>query len=171
MSKVFHLAVVVVSFCLITSTSHAQNSEDKIWEFYGEMGSLLPDQIDGVTEIMPMWGFGVGMSNLSSAYSLQYINSTANGIKINAFSLETRKDVPFSSLVGSVSLGLDYQGITLPGEESATYYGGGHVGGGILALISSGLYVRMNMKFAFSPGVAMFLGFGLLYRPSEDIVK
>lgn len=140
-------------------------------EYFFEVGNLLPDQIEGITEITPMWGAAVGMHKMDMAYSFQFTNANAKGAKINVYSVEARKEVPISNLVGMISFGADIQGIISPGKTERTYYGGAHVGGGILALISSGLYIRMNMKFTASPGVSLFLGFGLLYRPSEDIVK
>lgn len=134
-----------------------------------EAGKLLPDQIDGLTDNVSMFGLSLGLSKKDSSYFVQYaLGSNDEDGKFQDIALGYRKDVGVNGLYGSVGGGIDLFKITREGLEDSNYYGGIHFSAGVMTLISKGLYVRMNMKFNFNPGVGMFLGFGILYRPSED---
>ena len=160
---------ILVGLC--ASPVFAQNKKGWGSEYFSEIGSLLPNQIKGVDEILPMWSASFGAHRDDMSYSMGYANATAKGVRWHSISIEMRNDVDISTLVGSIDLGADLHALQKPGSHGFTWIGGAHVGGGVMALISHGLYARMNMKFNASPGVALFLGFGLLYRPSEDTDK
>lgn len=160
---------IVLALLLSAQSAWAQQGSGSKMEFLLEGGSILPDQIDGVSEILPAWGLGVGLATTpAKAYLLEFINATSEGVQLYNVALSARADFDVSSLKGIVSGGADLVGLERPGHEGRNYYGGAHFGGGMMALISKGLYARMNMKFNLNPGVSMFIGFGLLYRPSED---
>ncbi len=59
-TSLFIRAVSLTVFLLVSSVCHAQSgddfSKDVTSEFGFHLGNLLPAQIDGVTEIMPLWG-------------------------------------------------------------------------------------------------------------------
>ena len=156
-------------FLFLSSKSWSQEKGDGKLEIYLEGGRLLPDQIDAVDETLGMISLGLGWATPAKSTYLQYGTASDAGVKYQDYSLGLRKDIAVSGLASVVSGGVSVIGLARPGHEGTNYYLGGHFGGGIMALISKGLYARMNMKFNVNPGVAMFLGFGLLYRPSEDI--
>lgn len=164
--------VFLISFLLINPLVFAQgqSGDSSKLEVFAELGSLLPDQIDGLDEILGMWGLGIGLSSNSKSYFFEYASGSGDdGEAVQDFAIGFRKDIELTGLAGMVGGGIDLFSITRANEEDKTYYGGVHFSAGIMALISKGLYARMNMKFNANPGVSMFLGFGLLYRPSEDI--
>jgi hypothetical protein len=41
---------------------------------------------------------------------------------------------------------------------------GGHAGGGLQVHLAGSVWFRGDMKFGFSPGTSLYVGFGLVYR-------
>tara|TARA_B100000749_G_C18450166_1_gene476219 strand:+ start:56654 stop:57175 length:522 start_codon:yes stop_codon:yes gene_type:complete len=129
------------------------------YEFGFHMGRLLPNQIDGATEIIPLWGLrgGIGWGGVTTEFG--YIGGNGEGVKWNDVHISARANIPVETLVGHVYIGIDlidYQGAN--GEEITR--GSGHVGGGILNRIAPGVWFRGDMKFNVNPGTSMYLGFG-----------
>ena len=164
MKTILSIATVLL-FC--HAAWSATGVETKM-EYFLEGGILLPDQIDEVTEVLPTWGLGVGWVKDTTVYGFELANATSEGVQFFNLAASIRADLEIMGLTGTVAGGLDATGLERPGHEGRKYFGGAHFSGGVMALISKGLYARMNMKFNLNPGVSMFLGFGLLYRPAED---
>ncbi|MDZ4662152.1 MAG: hypothetical protein SGJ18_11100 [Pseudomonadota bacterium] len=135
------------------------------WGFH--LGSFLPNQIDGITEILPMWGLRYGFKTKRGFIEAGADFSKAMGTRFSSLSLGVRGDIPVQSLVGHVSLGLDIHQVIPPDTEHTTYLGGGHVGGGIMALVGGDVWFRTDMKFNFNPGTSLYIGFGFIFRFPE----
>ncbi len=146
-----------------TETGQNVGSE---WGFH--LGSFLPNQIDGITEILPMWGARYGIKTKRGFIEAGADFSKAMGTRFTTASLSIRGDIPVQSLVGHVSLGLDLHQVIPPGSDGTTYLGGGHVGGGIMSLIGGDVWFRSDMKFNINPGTSLYIGFGFLFRFPES---
>jgi len=168
-------AFILVSLLFLTvffQSVQAQNSgsqEDAtganvISEFGLSSGKILPNQIPGMTEIIGLGGFRFGY-RVAPRVFIEGGASTGNGEGVrykNGF-LSLRADIPVETIVGTVFAGGDvihYEGV---GREVKTF-GGGHVGGGVLALLGGTVWFRSNMKFVVNPGTSMYIDFGLTFR-------
>lgn len=128
------------------------------------MGPLLPNSIGATDEILNGFGFRYGYPlGLSSLAETGYTSSHSHGADYADLDLSLRGDIPFQDLFVFGLIGPDLLKIKGP-NQSSSYYGGGHVGGGILAHIADTLFLRMEMRFNFHPGTILFFGFGFEYR-------
>ena len=146
--------------------SQAQNSQNPWSIEYGlMMGSFLPDQIDGVTEIQPFWGGRFGWSTgMRSSIELRALNSTAKGTKYNIGSISFRSELPSELMALMVYGGLDAHYYSISTNEDFNSTGGVHVGAALTTLLGDILYFRTDMRFNFNPGVGLFIGFGFVVR-------
>ncbi len=135
------------------------------WEMGAHAGNLLPNQIEGVTEIFRIWGLRAGRR--TGRQSFMEVTAARGGYEDVSWadlSLSARMDVPLDSVVGLMYLGADAHYFKPLGEEKYKLYGGGHVGAGVLALIGGLFWFRADMKFNVHPGTSMHLNFGLSMR-------
>ena len=167
MKKIVLLSLFISS--LLGSVALAQGAGGgSALEIILEGGAFLPDQVDELTEILGFLSVGLGLATGSQSYLINFANASGEDSQINNLGVEIRKSLKLQTISAIVSGGLDVISLKRPGFTDTTYFVGAHVAGGLMALVSKGLYLRMNMRFNGNPGVMMFLGFGLMYRPSED---
>lgn len=134
------------------------------YELGAHIGSLLPNQIDGVSEIHPQWGLrmGFGMGGAGTA-EITANAGNGEGVMWKQLSLSARMDMPIEELVGIVFIGLDmsiYETLT----QEQKILGGGHIGGGVMSHISQDLWFRVDMKFNINPGTSLYIGGGFVFR-------
>jgi len=137
------------------------------FEIGPQIGRILANQVEGVTEIHPQWGlwtgFGLGQT---TTFEMQMDAGLGNGVEWTQLSSSLRMDMLVETLVGFVYIGIDatqYKGEGLPKK----IFGGGHVGGGImsnLTSISKDLWFRMDMKFNINPGTSLYIAGGFVFR-------
>lgn len=133
-------------------------------EFGIHTGPLLPNQIEGMTEIQPMWGARYGTSFRKGFLELSFANSRANGvIYYNGF-VSYRYDVVVEGIVGMFYAGLDVHQWSSPPSDATTIVGGGHIGSGMLFPLGDTMWFRTEMKFNLNPGTALYIGFGFVLR-------
>ena len=140
----------------------AERSYDGAFEYGFHMGRVLPDQIDGVTEILSSWGVHGTYLRESSNIELDYSSGQGDGAQMSNLSLSLRADIPVEDLIGMIYFGgsvVHYSGSSTP--ETTT--GSGHVGCGMMMPLARGIYFRTDMKFNFNPGVAMVINFGMTF--------
>lgn len=130
------------------------------------LGSMLPNQIEGVTEILPVFGGRYGMHTASvGVLEFGLSNSHAEGVDFTTLSASLRADLPaIDQFVGIVYGGLDvnyYRPVTSSERRTET---GLHVGSGLLMHISDTLWLRSDLKFAVSPGTSLSILFGFVFR-------
>jgi hypothetical protein len=170
------LKYVFIVFCFLlvifkSKLSQAQNADqgdtqafNSPFELGGQIGNILPNQVPSVTEIHPQWGlrtgFGFGGSG-TSEFGLTA--GKGNGVDWKQLSASLRLDMPIEELVGIVYIGLDMTMYETT-SKAQTILGGGHVGGGVMSLISKDLWFRADMKFNVNPGTSLFIGGGFLFR-------
>lgn len=174
MTKIF----ATLTILLAGSTAFAQPDpggaskpagSDAPFELGFHLGSLLPDQIDGVTEIMGLGGARMGYKfNPGSYFEGGIITGNGEGVKWKNIHMDVRMDIPVEGLVGIAYVGADstyYQGA---GRSSSKLIFGGHAGGGIMAHVSGSMWFRGDMKFNFSPGTSLYIGAGFVFRLGSD---
>lgn len=160
--------LLVTSTALMLGTAHAQqpaqdeNSQISS-EFGFHLGKLLPAQIEGVTEIMPLWGLRGGFRFGQGFMEFGGIGGNAYGAEWANLHVSLRADMPIEGLVGILYLGGDVTQFKGAGMESKVF-GGGHVGGGVYIKISPTVWFRSDMKFNVNPGTSLYIGFGFVFR-------
>ncbi len=165
---------VVIGFMFCSAAAQAQQSEEGSEQDFGSsmgfhIGSLLPNQIGGVTEIMPFFGVRYGYNLHPGVIELGAANSHAYGVDYSMFSLSVMGSmVPIPQFLTIFYVGPDmhyYQGINDPGRNTVI---GGHVGGGIMMHVSDTLWFRSEMKFNMNPGTSLYIGFGFELRSKSS---
>lgn len=147
-------------------SAHAQNAtgSDAPFELGVHIGSLLPNQIDGVTEIMGLGGARMGFRLAPGQYAeFGFITGNGSGQEWKNVHADLRMDIPVENLVGVAFVGADTTYFK-PIDEGTRIIFGGHVGGGLQTHLSGSAWFRGDMKFSFSPGTTLYIGFGLEWR-------
>lgn len=128
------------------------------------IGSLLPNQISGVTEIMGLGGVRAGMRLGPSSWAeTALVTGNGSGQSWQNLGADVRMDIPVENLVGVAFVGLDITQFQGP-NSSTTFNFGGHVGGGMQGHLGGDFWARADMKFGFSPGVSLTISLGLVWR-------
>lgn len=162
--------VVLFLFVCIATKSTAQDGDQEgalfnaSYEFGAHVGNILPNQVEGATEIQPQWGLRAGFGLGGAGTSEFTFNAGKDqGVDWKQMSASVRMDMPIEELVGHVYVGLD---LTMYESEikPRVVLGGGHIGGGVMALLSKDLWFRADMKFNINPGTSLFIGGGFLFR-------
>lgn len=124
-------------------------------------GFLLPNHIDGVTEIMAVTGFRGAILMPGDFYTeAGFMAGNGDGQKWKTFHLDARLDFPVETLVAMAYVGVDMHYYSGPGISNTIAFGG-HVGGGFKAAIGRNVAFRTDMKFNGQPGTSLFFGFGI----------
>ncbi len=153
---------------VLPQSAFAQDSGGGSSEVSLFVGSHLPNQIDGVTEILPVFGGRYGIALGSGIAELGLSNSHAEGVDFTTLSTSMRADLPaIDQFMGSIYGGIDFNFYRPAGAEDRTTETGVHVGAAILMHASSTLWFRGDLKFAANPGTSLFLLFGIVFRSSE----
>ncbi|MBT4762289.1 MAG: hypothetical protein HOO06_11365 [Bdellovibrionaceae bacterium] len=163
----FNKVVLSLVMMLFVQPVFAQDEAagEKGLEYGFHMGRLLPNQVDGATEILPLWGLRVGYALPGGGPTVEsgVILGSGEGVNWSGLELSMRTEMKIEDLVGIIYVGADvtrYEGI----GQSANVYGGGHVGGGVMSQIGRSTWVRVDMKFMATPGTSLYINVGLLFR-------
>lgn len=158
------LAAFIIGFSPNASAQVDETGADVSYEFGGHLGSLLPNQISGLSEIMGLGGLRAGYRLGPMGFvEAGALTGKGNGAEITNTHISFRMEVPIENIVGTAFIGPDltyYKGA----GQSGKFYGGGHAGGGILALLGGSLWFRSDMKFTVNPGTSLYIGFGFMFR-------
>lgn len=128
------------------------------------IGSLLPNQISGVTEIMGVGGVRGGVRIAPAGWwELGLSMGNGSGQSWRNATTDLRMDIPIENLVAIAFLGLDVVQYEGPNSGSTIDFGG-HVGGGIQANIGGDIWLRTDMKFQFNPGTSLMIGLSVMWR-------
>jgi hypothetical protein len=158
------LCSAAVSFAQDKQSDEEQGGDKSFGTIYGlHTGPLLPNQIQGMTEIMPTWGARYAFPLRKGHLELGLANSQSSGTSYYNVSASYRGDVQLEDMFAVLYAGLDTHYWHPPGEAFLTNFGA-HVGGGFAAHLSDQLWFRSDMKFNLNPGTALYIGFGLEWR-------
>lgn len=160
------LALMVGFFTGLSDANAQEGGAESGSEISLFVGSLLPNQIDGVTEILPAFGgrYGFSTDRLGVA-EFGLSNTHAEGVDFTIFSASLRADLPaIDQFIGSVYGGLDFSWYRPEGSEDRKTETGLHVGAAMAVMVSNTLWFRSDLKFNASPGTSMAIQFGLVFR-------
>lgn len=177
--RISSLAIVLLLFIQnpYAQAQVAQNAQTSGQSYVNiRTGSFLPYDIDGVRDLLPIWGvrFGHGLTpSLALEYSIDM--ARAKGVVYNLGSISLRHDFDIKDVLPLfVLFGFDahyYKRADSVGEISGdlTSYPfvlttGWHAGFGTETLIYGSIYFRSDVRFGFSPGRQLNVSLGLTYR-------
>lgn len=143
-----------------------QNPDDKKTEphFAAQLGPLLPNQIEGMTEIMPTWNLLYGFPYRKGHLELGGASSRGNGVEAYNGFLSYRGEVPMDDITAILYMGIDIHHYYPLGGLSPRTLFGGHVGGGFTTLLGDTVWFRGDMKFNVNPGTALYIAFGFEFK-------
>jgi len=128
------------------------------------VGHLLPNQINGVTEIMGLGGARAAFRLSPGTFAEGgIIMGNGEGQEWKNIHASIRMDIPVENLLALAYIGADnyyFKGQT--GGQKLVF--GGHAGGGVQVHLSGMAWFRTEMKFGFSPGTSLYFGFGFVWR-------
>ena len=163
------LLLIRIAFCVTTLVAvvpaFAQDSGSNPDEISLYLGSMLPNQIPGVTEILPVAGGRYGIGTRLGTFEFGGANSHASGIDFTTFEADLRGDFPVAEgLLGIGYGGFDYNWYSPIGSSNRQSETGFHVGVGAMMLASNTLWLRTDLKFMGGPGTSLYLLFGFVFR-------
>lgn len=133
------------------------------------LGNLLPNQVSGVTEITGVGGIRGGYRIGKSGFAESTIvMGNGYGAEWKNVAVSMRMDIPVETLVGFVYGGPDIYYYKGAGSSSNRMIFGGHVGGGVQALVGGDVWFRADMKFGMSPGTSLMINAGFVFRLPAD---
>ncbi len=160
------MVLFLVFFCGIVNAQEEKDEgkDKKFGQVYGaHTGPLLPNQIVGMTEIMPVWGVRYGFAVRKGTLEFGVANARAKGVEYYNGSASIRGDYNIDDMFAIVYTGLDTH-YYAPAGGTFNMFVGAHVGGGFAAHLGDLLWFRTDMKFNLNPGTALYIGFGLEWR-------
>lgn len=170
MNRLFSRLLFIWTVVLHSSAfGQAGRSADELgqqvsWEFGGHLGNLLPSQIPGVTEITGLGGARIGYRTGSSSFlEGGVISGKSEGAEYSNAHLSLRTEIPIENIVGLAFFGADATQFKGVGEKRQVMFGG-HVGGGVMALLGGNFWFRSDMKLSIRPGNSLYIGFGVMLR-------
>lgn len=130
------------------------------------LGTMLPNQIDGITEILPLFGgrYGFRTGTIGVA-EFGLTNSHAEGVDFTTLSGSIRADLPaIDQFVGIIYGGVDINYYRPAGKDNRSTDTGLHVGTGLMAHMSDTLWLRTDLKFMVQPGTSLAFLAGLVFK-------
>ena len=177
--QMFMILNCLLANAQVSSTDPSQSDENALSPRFVALGreasfvcgNFLPNQIEGITELMPLCGGRYGM-RLSPKTFLepQILAGAARAQRYILGSVSFRTDVQFDDLIGSIYAGGDIHYATSPifdvdpPSETTKLYFGAHVGGAIWAELADNLFFRTDLQFGLNPGTWLFIGFSFVLR-------
>ena len=159
--------LIVVSLLSFSIESWSQDSGatphgDDISLF---IGSMLPNQIDGVTDILPVfggrYGFQTGLGTIEAGGS----NTHAKGVDFTNLDLSLRGEQPVAPGVsGLIYGGADFNWYIPQGSSDRQSVWGFHLGVGGAMTVTDTVSLRGDIKFMAGPGTSLLFLIGVLFR-------
>ncbi len=157
------LAFIVAGF-VFSSVAEAQEGGSDDFSMF--LGYMLPNQIEGVADIVPMFGgrYAFGLSGVGSV-ELEGMNTHSEGIDFTTLAASLRGEIPvMHGIHGIVYGGPDLHYYIPRGDTVRHTDYGVHVGIGGLMLVTDTLWLRADLRFNGNPGTALLLLFGAMFR-------
>ncbi|MES2965698.1 MAG: hypothetical protein V4760_17585 [Bdellovibrionota bacterium] len=132
------------------------------------VGSMLPNQVNGVDEILPVFGGRYGFGTKIGTLEAGGANSHAEGVDFTTISGSLRGDFDLGDgMSGLVYGGLDFNWYIPEGATERQSETGFHIGTGALMSVSENLSLRADLKFMGGPGTSLYLLLGVMFRSSS----
>ncbi len=165
------LALGITLVVLTTQTVFAQSGQgETAAATYGSeasfhLGSLLPNQIDGVAEILPTVGFRYAIPASFGGVETGYATSHARGVDYKLISASLRGDIQvMPDMIALFLFGPDLHYFTPIYQTKRVTDYGFHVGAAVEMHLGGRAWLRGDMKFNMNPGIALYIGFGIALR-------
>ena len=155
-----------IAMMLVTTTAWGQSTTSGSDEIGFYLGNMLPSGIDGVTEILPVFGGRYGIQTARvGVVELGLFNTHASGVDFTTFEANLRGAMPASPGIDILYFGgLDFNYYRPENEDSRKNITGFHLGGGTMLQITDTLWIRGDLKFMAGPGQSLFLLAGLIFK-------
>lgn len=138
-------------------------------EFNVQTGPMLPDQIQGVTEILPLWGIFYKIPMAGAGLEFGFLNSHAKGIDFTSFPVRGRFDIPIDKyMTAMIYAGPEVNYYAEVNSTDRITMVGFHAGGGAMYHVLETLWFRFDMKYSVNPGDSLYFGFGICFRGAES---
>lgn len=156
--------IVVFTSMSASAQDGGQAGGDEISLF---LGSMLPNQIDGVTEILPVFGGRYSFGTTFGAIEAGAMNTHARGVDFTTAEVSLRGDVRASDGInGIIYVGVDANWYRPEGSTERKLESGLHLGTGMMMLVSNTVWLRTDLKFMGGPGTSLYLLLGLVFKGS-----
>jgi hypothetical protein len=157
--------IVVLAISLGYSQFSLAQSDNTPSEINLFVGNMLPNEIQGVTDILPVFGgrysFGTGFGGVE----LGGMNTHAFGTDFTTLEASLKGNMTLSQgLEGVFYGGGDFNYYSEKNQTNRQIAYGLHAGGGAMMLVSDTLWLRGELKFMAGPGTSLYLLFGLVFR-------
>ena len=159
------LAMFLVAPRMAFAQSSGTTNADDFSLFAGHM---LPNQINGVDEILPVFGGRYAFGTSFGAIELGGQNTHAHGIDFTTITLDLRGEFPLAQgVTGLLYLGpvMNYYSEVDSSDRKLEY--GVEAGMAGMLLLSDTLWLRTDLKFMGGPGTSLYLLFGFVFRTSN----
>lgn len=159
-------SILFLLFSIFSVSAWAQDQAaiSPAWEVGALVGRLLPNQVDGVTEVMSLGGVHLGYRLSPMVYAQGHLH-TGNGEDQTwrNLGLSLRMDQPLEDFLVSVYAGGQSTLSAGHGTKEKNELGA-FVGGSLLASTGGPTWLKLDMNFGFGPGTTLFISLGLLLR-------
>ena len=126
---------------------------------------MLPSQITGVTQVMPIWGLRYGIGTSIGEVEIDEVTSHASGVDYYNVSAGLRGSAPMFPGANAIFFGgVDgtmYKPATGGSDISRL---GFHFGGGLMLKLLNTVWFRTDARFTQRPGSILSINVGLVYR-------
>jgi hypothetical protein len=169
-AKISSLPLIAIGALLLVSMNasiaSAQSGEDRPNDFSIFLGYMLPNQIEGVTEILPVAGGRYSLNYGFGGFEFEGANSKGSGVDFTTLSVRYRADIPVAEGVSALGYGgMDLHWFLPNGATSRQTETGLHGGVAGLLFVTDALWLRADLKLTANPGTALHLLFGVMFRP------
>ena len=130
-------------------------------------GTLLPNSIIGVTELVPGWGFLAAVPTGKGVFEVATFIGSGNSETYDTAAFDYRYDIPFSTLETHFLGGINVDTYTSPTMKKS-FIGGWHFGGGAALQLAGPIFLRSDFRYRIGPGVSLIVTVGLDYRLSDS---
>ena len=151
--------------CTLHTPAGLAQSESKTGtELTVFVGELLPHQISGLSDMLPVFGGRYGLPFSFGTVEAEFSNSHSFGVDWTNFAL---------SLTGQSTLFPDGSALYFGGVDTSLYRSlgdqnrqlavGFHVGGGVILKVVRSFWLRTDAKLMSGPGVTLMVDVGISY--------
>jgi hypothetical protein len=164
--QILRYMIVFICMGLTHECALAQDSGAGGNEISLHMGELLPNQIKGVTEILPIIGarYALGLGG-SGMLEFGVANSHAYGVDFSILTASLRGEIDVApDVTGLIYIGSDLNWYRPTTSSSRLLESGLHVGTAILMKTAETISLRSDLKLSGGPGTSLYLGFGVVFK-------
>lgn len=124
-------------------------------------GSLLPNKVSGVRELLPHWGFRLGhpFRNTQLEYNFAMANAKGKTYQLGFVSLRNPVEIP--ALIFHWIVGVDVHRYKQSPTSGFRQSAGWHAGFGARFELTGGVSFRTDFRQGFSPGQQLLIMLGM----------